>query len=104
MKFCENIFVQSCHGPRGNDFLEFKPFFSILHNLITLIEMSLEDMEYSTPHPNYRSQVNRNNPLKSMAVNSIFTLFDFTFIFRQKILVRSTLFFSVKIIKLSLFE
>lgn len=38
------------------------------------------------------SLVKRNNPLKSVAVNSISKLFAFTFIFKQKIQVRSKFF------------
>lgn len=47
MRICENIFVQSCHGPRGMMSWDTNPLFSILHNLITLTEMSLEDTKYS---------------------------------------------------------
>lgn len=48
--------------------------------------MPSEDMEYSAPQ---LSQVNRNNALKSVAVDSVFKVLNFTLRFKQKILLRS---------------
>lgn len=48
--------------------------------------MPSEDMDYSAHH---LSQVNRNNTLKSVAVNSVFKALNFTLRFKQKFLVRS---------------
>lgn len=50
--------------------------------------MSSKDIEYSAP---YLSQVNRNNSLNPLAVNSVFKVLNFTLRFKQKILVRSNL-------------